>query len=237
MPKRLIAVLTLLCLAAFAGCSDDGGDGDSGEARDTSSPSATSSSPVVATGVNCDYVDDGMGAAKPVEPPPNQAEVSGQVSATMATTLGDFHLTLHADAAPCTVNSFVSLAQQGYFDDTTCHRLTTTDESGIAVLQCGDPTGTGTGGPGYSFNDELTGSEAYPAGTLAMANAGPNTNGSQFFIVYGDTPLDPDYTVFGTVDDATLKAIDKLAQQGTVMTDSGMTAPKEPVDIATVTIN
>ena len=70
--------------------------------------------------------------------------------------------------------------------------------TGIYVLQCGDPTGTGTGGPGYSFDDELTGDETYPAGTLAMANAGPNTNGSQFFIVYGDTPLPPNYTVFGT---------------------------------------
>jgi peptidyl-prolyl cis-trans isomerase B (cyclophilin B) len=241
MPKRLLAVLALLCLTALAGCSDDGGDdGDSGKASDTStspSSSPSSSSPVVASGVNCDYTDDGLGAAKEVEPPPNQAEVSGQVAATMATTLGDFHLTLDADAAPCTVNSFVSLATQGYFDDTTCHRLTTTEESGIAVLQCGDPTGTGSGGPGYVFNDELTGSETYPAGTLAMANRGPNTNGSQFFIVYGDTPLNPDYTVFGNVDDGTIKAIAKLAKQGTVMTESGMTAPKQPVDISSVTIS
>ena len=243
MPKRVLAVLTLLCLAALAACSDDGGDdGDSGTAKDTastastSSPSASSSPPVVATGVSCDYADDGLGAAKDVEPPPNQAEVGGQVAATMATTLGDFHLTLDADAAPCTVNSFVSLADQGYFDDTTCHRLTTSDESGIAVLQCGDPTGTGSGGPGYVFNDELTGSETYPAGTLAMANRGPDTNGSQFFIVYGDTPLNADYTVFGTVDDGTVEAIAELATQGTVMTDSGMTAPKEPVDISSVTI-
>jgi peptidyl-prolyl cis-trans isomerase B (cyclophilin B) len=239
MSKRLLPVLSLVCLAALAGCSDDDGkdDGDSGKASDTTPASPTSSSSVVATGVNCTYTDDGMGAAKEVEPPPNQAEVSGQVSATMATTIGDFHLTLDADGAPCTVNSFVSLARQGYFDDTTCHRLTTSDESGIAVLQCGDPTGTGSGGPGYAFDDELTGSESYPAGTLAMANAGPNTNGSQFFIVYGDTPLNADYTVFGTVDDGTIKAIAKLAKQGTVMTDSGMTAPKEPVDISQVTIN
>jgi peptidyl-prolyl cis-trans isomerase B (cyclophilin B) len=238
MSKRLLAVLSLICIAAFAGCSDDDGkDGDSGTAPDTTSASPTSSSSVVATGVNCDYTDDGMGPAKEVEPPPNQAEVSGQVAATMKTTLGDFHLTLDADAAPCTVNSFVSLAQQGYFDDTTCHRLTTTKESGIAVLQCGDPTGTGTGGPGYAFDDELSGSETYPAGTLAMANAGPNTNGSQFFIVYGDTPLDPDYTVFGTVDDGTIKAISKLAEKGVTTTDNGMTAPKEPVDISSVTIS
>jgi peptidyl-prolyl cis-trans isomerase B (cyclophilin B) len=235
MPQRLLAVVSLICLVALAGCSDDGGDGDSGEAKDT--PSPTSSAPVIATGVNCDYTDDGIGASKEVEPPPNQAEVSGQVSATMATTLGDFHLTLDADAAPCTVNSFVSLARQGYFDATTCHRLTTSEESGIAVLQCGDPTGTGSGGPGYVFNDELTGSESYPAGTLAMANRGPNTNGSQFFVVYGETPLNPDYTVFGTVDDGTITAIAKLAKQGTVPTEGGMTAPKEPVDISSVTVH
>ena len=235
MSKRLLAVLSLVCIAAFAGCSDDDGkDGDSGTAPDTTS---TSSSAAAASGVTCTYTDDGMGAAKEVDPPPEQPSMSGAVAVTMTTTLGDFHLTLDADGAPCTVNSFVSLAQQGYFDDTTCHRLTTTKESGIAVLQCGDPTGTGTGGPGYAFDDELSGSETYPAGTLAMANAGPNPNGSQFFIVYGDTPLDPAYTVFGTVDDGTIKAISKLAEKGVTTTDNGMTAPKEPVDISSVTIS
>ena len=96
----------------------------------------------------------------------------------------------------------MSLAEQGYFDDTTCHRLTT---QGIFVLQCGDPTATGGGGPGYSFEDELDGAEKYPAGTIAMANAGPDTNGSQFFLVYEDTELPPSYTTFGTIDDAGLE--------------------------------
>src|SRR5690606_21777336 len=111
--------------------------------------------------------------------PPAEPTASGTVPATIRTSAGDLAVSLDADAAPCTVNSFLSLAQQGYFDETPCHRLTT---SGIFVLQCGDPTGTGTGGPGYEFPDELTGSETYPAGTLAMANAGPDTNGSQFFV-------------------------------------------------------
>ena len=84
--------------------------------------------------------------------------MSGEVPATIATSAGDITMTLDAEAAPCTVDSFVSLADQGYFDDTTCHRLTT---QGIFVLQCGDPTGTGTGGPGYSFADELAGRETY----------------------------------------------------------------------------
>ena len=106
----------------------------------------------------------------------------------------------------------MSLAEQGYFDATPCHRLTT---QGIFVLQCGDPTGTGTGGPGYSFDDELSGDETYPAGTLAMANAGPNTNGSQFFIVYEDTQLPPAYAVFGTVDEAGIKIVQEVAEKGT----------------------
>ena len=115
----------------------------------------------------------------------------------MATSVGDLTATLDADTTPCTVGSFVSLAEQGYFDGTSCHRLTT---QGIYVLQCGDPTGTGTGGPGYSFADELSGKEKYPAGTLAMANAGPNTNGSQFFITHGPQPhLDGRHSVFGKV--------------------------------------
>ena len=99
----------------------------------------------------------------------------------------------------------MSLATQGYFDGTICHRLTTLEESGIAVIQCGDPSGTGSGGPGYTFADETTGDEKYTAGVIAMANRGPDTNGSQFFIVYDDSPLPPDYTVFGSIDDASLK--------------------------------
>ncbi len=112
------------------------------------------------------------------------------------------------------------------------------------MLQCGDPTGTGSGGPGYSFDDELDslpkadqdGTIAYPAGTLAMANAGPSTNGSQFFLVYGDSRLPPAYTVFGQVDDAGLKILEGVAAQGT--TDGGPDgAPKQAVDITKVTVD
>ena len=139
-------------------------------------------------------------------------------------------MTLDAEGAPCTVNSFLSLAEQEYFDDTDCHRLTT---EGIFVLQCGDPTGTGSGGPGYSFADELDGSETYPAGTLAMANAGPDTNGSQFFVVYDDSSLPADYTVFGALDEASTKTVADIAEKGT---DSGASdgAPKEKVTIESV---
>ncbi|MGW7054613.1 peptidylprolyl isomerase [Streptomyces sp. NPDC054887] len=117
------------------------------------------------------------------------------------TTCGDITLALDPAKAPRTVNSFNFLASKGYFDHTKCHRLTT---SGIYVLQCGDPTGQGSGTPGYKLPDEnlkdpkLKGG-VYPAGTVAMANAGPGTGGSQFFLVYQDSKLPPSYTPFGTV--------------------------------------
>jgi peptidyl-prolyl cis-trans isomerase B (cyclophilin B) len=234
MPKRLVPVFLLLATVALAGCSNDNNDSATDK---TGSPttSAPTSPGGAAAGTSCQYVEDGSQSGKQVNPPPSTPSVSGVVAATMATSVGDFKLTLDADRTPCTVNSFVSLAQQGYFDGTSCHRLTT---EGILVLQCGDPTGTGSGGPGYSFPDELDGTEAYPAGTLAMANAGPDTNGSQFFIVYGDTQLPPQYTVFGNVDDGTVAAIKKVAAKGTDNANGqGDGAPKTPVDITSVTID
>jgi peptidyl-prolyl cis-trans isomerase B (cyclophilin B) len=113
--------------------------------------------------------------------------------------------------APCTTYSFRFLAQRGYFDGTHCHRLTT---QRIFVLQCGDPTGTGSGAPGYQFNDENLTGATYPAGTVAMANAGPNTNGSQFFIVWKDTKLSPAYTPFGQLTGGSLAVLQRIAAAG-----------------------
>ncbi|GAA4364857.1 peptidylprolyl isomerase [Nocardioides caricicola] len=216
----LLALTTVLALAGCSG-SDESSD-------------ASASDPAPTTGIDCVYPSDNQGAAKDVDPPAELAPETGTVEVTLATSAGDIGLELDADAAPCTVHSFVSLAEQGYFDDTTCHRLTT-PESGISVLQCGDPTGTGGGGPGYSFEDELTGDETYPAGTLAMANAGPDTNGSQFFIVYGDTELRPDYTVFGSVDEDGLAVVEEIGAAGT---DTGAPdgAPATPVEIESATV-
>jgi peptidylprolyl isomerase/peptidyl-prolyl cis-trans isomerase B (cyclophilin B) len=116
--------------------------------------------------------------------------------ADVVTNLGEFTIRLAPDRAPGTVNSFVSLARWKYYDDTTCHRV-------IAdfVVQCGDPTATGSGGPGYQFADELPQAGEYKIGSIAMANAGPNTNGSQFFIITGNdgAGLPPNYTLFGEV--------------------------------------
>jgi peptidyl-prolyl cis-trans isomerase B (cyclophilin B) len=152
-------------------------------------------------------------------------------SATLKTSCGDIGIALNAKAAPVTVNSFVFLAGQAYFDHTTCHRLTT---SGIYVLQCGDPTGTGTGGPGYTFPDENLKGATYPAGTVAMANSGPNTNGSQFFLVYRDSSLPPSYTPFGTITSG-MDVLTDIAANGTAdgSTDG---APKDDVVINNVPV-
>jgi peptidyl-prolyl cis-trans isomerase B (cyclophilin B) len=117
-------------------------------------------------------------------------------SVVFHTTQGDITVKALTSAAPCTTYSFRYLIEHGYYSGTHCHRLTT---QRIYVLQCGDPTGTGSGGPGYSFNDENLAGATYPAGTVAMANAGPNTNGSQFFFTWKDTTLHPNYTPFGVV--------------------------------------
>jgi peptidyl-prolyl cis-trans isomerase B (cyclophilin B) len=144
---------------------------------------------------------------KAAELPPSEPKTVDAL--TIATNRGSIKATFTPDSTPCTVSSFASLAGQGYFDGTKCHRLV----PGF-VLQCGDPSATGSGGPGYSFADELTGKETYPAGTLAMANAGPDTNGSQFFIVLAEAQLPPDYTVFGTVDTTGLKVAQQIEKDG-----------------------
>ena len=131
-------------------------------------------------------------------------------SVVFHTTQGDITVKALTNAAPCTTYSFRHLIEHGYYRDTHCHRLTT---QRIYVLQCGDPTGTGSGGPGYSFNDENLAGATYPAGTVAMANAGPNTNGSQFFFTWKDTTLHPNYTPFGVVTSG-LDVLQRIAAAG-----------------------
>jgi cyclophilin family peptidyl-prolyl cis-trans isomerase len=132
-------------------------------------------------------------------PPPTTIDEATTYTATMRTSCGAVVIELDAKRAPATVNSFVFLARQGYFDGQYFHRLDTS----IDVVQGGDPTGTGSGGPGYSIPDELTGEESYGPGVLAMANAGANTGGSQFFLITGpnghNLDANPNYTIFGSV--------------------------------------
>ena len=176
-------------------------------------------------GANCQY-PAAQPASKP-STPPRAGKVPtdpAQVSASMTTNQGNIGIQLDNAKSPCTVNSFASLAQQNYFNDTPCHRLTTSPD--LSVLQCGDPTGQGSGGPGYEFANEyptnqfqpddpqLQNPVVYPRGTLAMANAGAGTNGSQFFLVYQDSKLPPNYTVFGKIDDTGLATLDKIAAGG-----------------------
>ncbi|MCW4353245.1 peptidylprolyl isomerase [Hoyosella sp. YIM 151337] len=195
--------------------------------------------------VDCSYTEAAMPAAREAElPPASDVPTEGTVDVTLEMSGGPVTLTLDRAKSPCTVNSFVSLAEQGFYNDTECHRLTT---GGIFVLQCGDPSATGSGGPGYAFADEFPRDQyadlseedmmftqtIYPRGTVAMANAGANTNGSQFFLVYDDSPLAPAYNVFGTIDDEGLRVIDEVAAGGAPENDG---PPNAPADISTVTV-
>jgi peptidyl-prolyl cis-trans isomerase B (cyclophilin B) len=228
-------------------------------AATTSSATPTSAAPAAAgalppfaapanLGANCQYPASADKASKPAKPPRTGKVPTdpAQVSASMSTNQGNLGLQLDNGKAPCTVNSFANLAQQGFFNDTPCHRLTTSP--GLAVLQCGDPTGQGTGGPGYQFDNEYPTNQyqpddpklqepvKYPRGTLAMANAGPGTNGSQFFLVYKDSELPPNYTVFGTIDETGLATLDKIAAAGTA--DGGQDGkPKNDVTIKSILLD
>jgi peptidyl-prolyl cis-trans isomerase B (cyclophilin B) len=184
----------------------------------------------------CEYVQTGE-AARPVNPPPTTGvPTSGSVRYVLRMTEGDVTITMDRAKAPCTVNSFVSLAGQGYFDRTRCHRLA---DSGIFILQCGDPTGTGQGGPGYQFANETDGTESYTRGVVAMANAGPGTNGSQFFLVWDDsTSLNrvPNYTIFGTMDPASRDVVAAMAAEGQDGSNpDGTGRPNNPSEIIRVT--
>ena len=202
-------------------------------ATSTPTPTSTpSSTPVAEPAHHCAYT------AKPpvsrnVGLPPAKPNYKATYQATINTNRGAIVIDLLNSKATCTVNSFVFLAQKGYFSNTHCHRLTT---SGIYVLQCGDPTGTGSGGPGYEFADEnLTGAK-YTAATVAMANAGPNTNGSQFFLVYKNSTLPPSYTPFGKIVSG-LNIIQQVAKAGSDNANgAGDGHPKLKVQIDSVTI-
>lgn len=162
-------------------------------------------------------------------PPELTIDTSKEHTATIRTNRGDITVKLLADEAPRTVNNFVFLAEQGFYDGVIFHRVI----RGF-MLQGGDPTGTGTGGPGYKFDDELDAARerGYKLGTLAMANAGPNTNGSQFFIMHADYPLPPNYNVFGKTIDG-LHIVDQI---GNVETDP-RDRPTDDVVIETVDIS
>ena len=232
MIRTRLALLFVPLLLLAAGCGgSDASDDPSGAAS-----------------ARCAYKDSGIAPTKDVDPPPSDPPADNPDTLTISTNAGEIPVTLEPEQAPCAVNSFVSLADQGYFDDTPCHRVTI---QGYFVLQCGDPTGTGRGGPGYTFADELVDNDprlqpcgveldqdycTYNSGTVAMANAGPDTNGSQFFLVYGNSKFPPDFTVLGHMDAAGLKVVKDIAAKGigTQGLGPGDGTPKEPVTITSV---
>jgi peptidyl-prolyl cis-trans isomerase B (cyclophilin B) len=215
------------------------GGGKPAPASASATPSRTASaSPTAAAAVaepahHCTYTASGT-AARKVSLPPASPDYTASYQATIATNRGSIVINLLNSKATCTVNSFVHLAEQKYFSNTKCHRLTT---ASIFVLQCGDPTGTGTGGPGYEFASENLKGAKYPAGTVAMANTGqPDSNGSQFFLVYKNTPLPASYTPFGTITQG-LPILDAVAKAGSDNSNGpGDGHPKENVVIDSVTI-
>lgn len=212
--------------------------------------SATERDAAASPAVTCSYPDSGD-PARPVDRPSSlNVPATGDVPATLRTTAGEIGVTLSRDAAPCAVHSIENLVAQSYFVSTPCHRLTT-PPADVFLLQCGDPTGSGAGGPGYVVPDEPptglppapardddadhsgTSDVIYPRGTIALANRGvPDSGGSQFFLVYRDSVLPPDFTVFGRIDDAALPVLDAIADGGT----DDATAPGDGHPLSPVTI-
>jgi peptidyl-prolyl cis-trans isomerase B (cyclophilin B) len=206
----LVAALVLTMLIGLV--SGLSGQDDSAAAPETS-PEATIGS---SGDVQCDYVDNAPDPSTVTDvgrPPPDPGDL-GQLTATLTLNGAPVVISLDGTAAACTASSWEFLAAADYFDDTVCHRLTTSDTLG--VLQCGDPSGTGRGGPGYRFAEENLEGATYSAGTVAMANTGQQAStGSQFFLVHSDSVLPPEYTVVGEVVDG-LDVVVEIAQAGTV---------------------
>jgi peptidyl-prolyl cis-trans isomerase B (cyclophilin B) len=232
------AILVVGCAMLITGCGQIPSPPAPDSPATSVAPSPVSSVSVATgeTGDVCEYSVSGN-PARPVMPPPStDVPTSGTISYVLEMTNGKVTITLDRTKAPCTVNSFVSLADQGYFDNTKCHRLA---DSGIFILQCGDPTGSGKGGPGYEFANETDGTETYTEGTVAMANAGPGTNGSQFFLVWADsTSLDkiPNFTIFGKMNKASRDVVASMAEEGQDGSNpDGTGRPNNPSEITRVT--
>lgn len=182
-------------------------------------------------GTDCGYTkkSDPTGSRQPVPPPTSTLDPKEQLQAVVKTSMGTFTIELLPKEAPCTVTSFVHLARKKFFDGLTFHRIVKD-----FVIQGGDPAGTGQGGPGYSFKDELDNNLKYEVGTVAMANSGPATNGSQFFVVAGQqgTTLPKNYTIFGRV----VQGLDVVKKINAVPPEPGSETPSRKVVIEQVQI-
>jgi peptidyl-prolyl cis-trans isomerase B (cyclophilin B) len=251
--RNLLVVVTVLAVVLVAGAvalvTGLNGDDDSARASAGSSSSSPATEATAAPAVTnadgtvtCTYTPDTSGnpSLTDVGTPPDPAATpaSGTVGLLMSTDQGDIPLTLDRAAAPCAAASFAYLASVKFFDGSTCHREV--NQPTFGVLQCGDPTGSGSGGPSYTFAEEVTPETTYPRGTIAMANSGrPGSTGSQFFLCFVDTQLSPDYTAVGTVDEAGLAVLDTVAaagNDGSFEPSPGGGAPNTPVTITSMTV-
>jgi peptidyl-prolyl cis-trans isomerase B (cyclophilin B) len=229
-------------IAAIGGVFSSGGTKPAAAATTPSAtPTATaptpspSSTPAMVDG-KCIYIPSGT-AARKVSLPSATPDTAATYTATIQTNRGAIVVDLLNKQAPCTVNSFVSLADQKFYNNTPCPRLDNTE--GLYILQCGDPTGTGSGGPGYGFGSENLTGATYPAGTLAMATGSqPDSNGSQFFFVFKTTDLPPSYTPFGKVVSG-LNILQDVGNRGfgAPLNPYGGGKPKESVEFESVTIS
>ena len=208
---------------------------------DPDEPSAAETPPADGT-ASCTYTPDESGNPNLTDvgtpPDPESTPATGTETLLMSTGQGDITLTLDRASAPCAAASFTYLAAEKFFDGSPCHRMVNGESFG--VLQCGDPSGTGQGGPTYKYAEEVTPETSYPRGTIAMANSGGGgTTGSQFFLVFTDAQLSPDYTVVGTVDEAGLAVLDQIAaagNDGSMEPSPGGGAPNVPVVIESMTV-
>ncbi|MEJ7651805.1 MAG: peptidylprolyl isomerase [Nakamurella sp.] len=213
-----VAVL-LIAAGVVLAITTSNKEADTAAGDPTASSSVDETAPTSSEGpvAPCTYTAGGT-AAKKVELPGNTSpEQTGKVAATISLNGETVDVSLDRSLAPCSVSSFLSLASQGFYDNTTCTRLT--KSGALNVLQCGDPSGKGNGGPGYSYEPTApTADKPYPAGTLAMANVSSSQTaaeeGSQFFIVYGTTQIPASYSVIGTVSAAGMKVVDAITSQG-----------------------
>jgi cyclophilin family peptidyl-prolyl cis-trans isomerase len=184
---------------------------------------------------NIEFNAESMNRKKQYSNPPEKIiDTTKQYIAVIATTKGIMRVTLFPQDAPNTVNNFVFLAKEGFYTNTLFHRIINN-----FMIQGGDPTGTGRGGPGYQFADEPI-KRSYLRGTIAMANAGPNTNGSQFFIMHKDYDLQKHYVIFGTIDEndtQSLSTLDAIATSPVTTSDTGeQSKPKEKILVESITI-
>jgi cyclophilin family peptidyl-prolyl cis-trans isomerase len=245
----VVATVVAVAVVVVAGLVISGvlsSDSKTNDAAGSSSKSAATSSAAATTNsdgtVACTYSPDKSGNTnlKDVGTPPTPDKTPTQGTATllMSTNQGDLKLTLDRSKAPCAAASFAYLAQQKFFDGSPCHREV--NEPTFGVLQCGDPSGSGAGGPSYKFAQEVPKGTTYARGTIAMGNTGqPNSTGSQFFLCFTDTQLSPDYSPVGTVDAAGLAVLDKIAaagNNGSFASQAGGGAPNTPVTINTMSV-